>query len=177
MSPSEVNVALDEETEASGLGEADKEDSCDTGAATDATQISHLSEGGKKDPLTRWKELLVNSGLAEKLINECCEMAGELLKSNFGKEVIYEVAMVGADNILHATLDGKLKTLHGAIASLPAHPKVEESDKEHLLEHFHSSRTIRKLILDFLSFACILYEKARKGKCVIWAQGHGAKVI
>lgn len=56
---------MDEETEASGLGEADKEDSCDAGASTDATQSSHLSEGGKKDPLTRRKELLVNSGLAE----------------------------------------------------------------------------------------------------------------
>ncbi|XP_009621817.1 pumilio homolog 24 [Nicotiana tomentosiformis] len=176
-SPSDVNVALDEETEASGLGEADKEDSCDTGAAADATQSSHLNEGGKKDPLTRRQELLVNSGLAEKLIDACCEMAGELLKSNFGKEVIYEVAMEGADSILHATLDGKLKTLHGAIATLAAHPKVEESDKEHLLEHFHSSRTIRKLILDSPSFACTLYEKALKGKCAIWAQGHSAKVI
>lgn len=80
--------------------------------------------------------------------------------------------MGGADSIFHATLDGKLKTLHGAIATLAAHPKVEESDKEHLLEHFHSSRTIRKLILDSPSFACTLYEKALKGKCAIWAQGH-----
>lgn len=56
---------MDEETEASGLGEADKEDSCDTGAATDTTQSSHLNGGGKKDPLTRRQELLVNSGLAE----------------------------------------------------------------------------------------------------------------
>lgn len=80
--------------------------------------------------------------------------------------------MGGADSIFHATLDGKLKTLHDAIASLAAHPKVEESDKEHLLEHFHSSRTIRKLILDSPSFACTLYEKALKGKCAIWAQGH-----
>lgn len=54
-----------EETEASGLGEAGKEDSCHTGAAVDATQSSLLNEGGKKDPLTRRRELLVNSGLAE----------------------------------------------------------------------------------------------------------------
>lgn len=54
---------MGEETEASGLAEAGEEDSCHTGA--DATQSSHLNEGGKKDPLTRRRELLVNSGLAE----------------------------------------------------------------------------------------------------------------
>lgn len=41
------------------LGEAGKEDSCH------ATRTSDLNEGGKKDPLTRRQELLVNSGLAE----------------------------------------------------------------------------------------------------------------
>ncbi|KAK4380079.1 hypothetical protein RND71_001941 [Anisodus tanguticus] len=82
------------------------------------------------------------------------------------------VAMGGADSILRPTLDGKLETLHGVIASLAAHPKMEGSDEQHLFEHFHSSRTIRKLILDSPSFACTLYEKALKGKCSIWAQGH-----
>ncbi|KAM3219043.1 hypothetical protein P3L10_023574 [Capsicum annuum] len=171
----DVNVALGEETEASGLAEAGEEDSCHTGA--DATQSSHLNEGGKKDPLTRRRELLVNSGLAEKLIDACCEMAEELLRSNFGKEVIYEVAMGGADSILRPTLDGKLETLHGVIASLAANPKMEGSDEQHLFEHFHSSRTIRKLILDSPSFACTLYEKTLKGKCSNCAQGHSAKVI
>ncbi|PHU10075.1 Pumilio -like protein 24 [Capsicum chinense] len=171
----DVNVALGEETKASGLAEAGEEDSCHTGA--DATQRSHLNEGGKKDPLTRRRELLVNSGLAEKLIDACCEMAEELLRSNFGKEVIYEVAMGGADSILRPTLDGKLETLHGVIASLAANPKMEGSDEQHLFEHFHSSRTISKLILDSPSFACTLYEKALKGKCSNWAQGHSAKVI
>ncbi|KAF3632793.1 Pumilio -like protein 24 [Capsicum annuum] len=178
QSPSDVNdvnVALGEETEASGLAEAGEEDSCHTGA--DATQSSHLNEGGKKDPLTRRRELLVNSGLAEKLIDACCEMAEELLRSNFGKEVIYEVAMGGADSILRPTLDGKLETLHGVIASLAANPKMEGSDEQHLFEHFHSSRTIRKLILDSPSFACTLYEKTLKGKCSNCAQGHSAKVI
>ncbi|XP_049389497.1 pumilio homolog 24 [Solanum stenotomum] len=164
-SPSEVN-----ETETSGLGEAGKEDA-------DVTESSLVNEGGKKDPLTRRQELLVHSGLAEKLIDACCEMAEELLRSNFGKDVIYEVAMGGADSILSPTLDGKLETLHGVIASLAAHPKMEGSDEQHLFEDFHSSRTIRKLILDSPSFACTLYEKALKGKCSIWAQGHSAKVI
>ncbi|CAN4115052.1 unnamed protein product [Withania somnifera] len=175
--PSEVNVALGEEKEASGLGEAGKEHGCLTGAAADATQSPLLNGGGKKDPLTRRRELLVNSGLAEKLIEACCEMAEELLRSNFGKEVIYEVAMGGSDSILCPTLDVKLETLHGVIASLAAQPKMEGSDEQHLFEHFHSSRTIRKLILDSPSFACTLYEKALKGKCSIWAQGHSAKVV
>lgn len=170
-SPLEVNVALGEETETSGLGEAGKEDSYH------AIQTSHLNEGGKKDPLTRRQELLVNSGLAEKLIDACCQMAEELLRSNFGKDVIYEVAMGGTDSILRSTLDGKLETLHGVIASLAAHPKMEGSDEQHLFEDFHSSRTIRKLILDSPSFACTLYEKALKGNCSIWAQGHSAKVV
>lgn len=170
-SPSEVNVTLGEETGTSVLGEAGKEDSCH------ATRTSDLNEGGKKDPLTRRQELLVNSGLAEKLIDTCCEMAEELLRSNFGKDVIYEVAMGGTDSILRPTLDGKLETLHGVIASLAAHPKMEGSDEQHLFEHFHSSRTIRKLILDSPSFACTLYKKALKGKCSIWAQGHSAKVV
>uniref|UniRef100_A0A3Q7EFA5 CPL domain-containing protein n=1 Tax=Solanum lycopersicum TaxID=4081 RepID=A0A3Q7EFA5_SOLLC len=164
-SPLEVNDA-----ETSVLGEAGKEDA-------DITKSSHVNEGGKKDPFTRRQELLVHSGLAEKLIDACCEMAEELLRSNFGKDVIYEVAMGGADSILSPTLDGKLETLHGVIASLAAHPKKEGSDEQHLFEHFHSSRTIRKLILDSPSFACTLYEKALKGKCSIWAQGHSAKVI
>ncbi|XP_060197594.1 pumilio homolog 24 isoform X1 [Lycium barbarum] len=172
-SPSELNVTLGKETEASGLGEAGNEDEA---TAADATQSSHLNEGGKKDPLTRRRELLVDSGLAEKLIDACCEMAEELLRSNFGKEIIYEVAMGGADSILRPTLDGKLEILHGVIASLAAHPKMEGSD-EHLFEHFHSSRTIRKLVLDSPSFACTLYGKALKGKCSIWAQGHSAKII
>lgn len=80
--------------------------------------------------------------------------------------------MGGTDSILRPTLDGKLETLHGVIASLAAHPKMEGSDEQHLFEHFHSSRTIRKLILDSPSFACTLYKKALKGKCSIWAQGH-----
>lgn len=49
---------MGDEAETSGLGEAGKEDA-------DATQSSHVNEGGKKDPLTRRQELLVHSGLAE----------------------------------------------------------------------------------------------------------------
>ncbi|CAI9119004.1 OLC1v1020651C1 [Oldenlandia corymbosa var. corymbosa] len=132
----------------------------------------------KKDPLTRRKELLIQTGLAEKTIEVCCEMAGDLLRSQFGKEVIYEVATGGADGILHPFMDEKLGELHEKIASLVGEPKSEEKgETDHLLEDFHSSRTIRKLILDCPAFASKLWEKALQGKCILWAQGHSSKVI
>ncbi|KAL4273604.1 hypothetical protein GQ457_13G014500 [Hibiscus cannabinus] len=138
------------------------------------------AEGGKKDPSLRRRELLVKSGLAENLVDVCIEDAGELLTSNFGKEVIFEVAMGGSDGILHPTLDEKLNNLHEAIAALVAKPKSEEpeaSEEEHVLENFHSSRTIRKLILDCPAFASTLWKKSLEGKCQSWAQGHSSKVV
>lgn len=138
---------------------------------------SELGEGGKKDPLVRRRELLINSGLAESLIDVCGEMAGELLLSRFGKEVLYEVATGGADGILLNDLDEKLHNLYEAVAALAAKPKSEGSKEEHLLENFHSSRTIRKLVLDCPSFASVLWENTLKGKCEMWAQGHSCKVI
>lgn len=69
-------------------------------------------------------------------------------------------------------MDEKLDALYGAIASVASQPKSEESEEEHLLEHYHSSRTIRKLVLECPAFACKLYENALKGKCATWAQGH-----
>ncbi|XP_050216559.1 pumilio homolog 24 [Mercurialis annua] len=133
-------------------------------------------EGGKKDPSIRRQELLVSSGLAENLIDICTENAGELLRSNFGKEVLYEVATGGAGGILQV-LDEKLNTLHEAIAALVAEPKSDDSETDHVLENFHSSRTIRKLIIDSSTFATTLWKKALKGKCELWAQGHSSKVI
>ncbi|XP_058076166.1 pumilio homolog 24 isoform X1 [Magnolia sinica] len=135
-----------------------------------------LADGGKKDPSLRRFELLVNSGLAESLIDTCIESAGELLRSNFGKEVVYEVATGGAGGILHETLSDKIGTLHEAIATLASLPKAEKSD-EHLFENFHSSRTIRKLVLDSPSFAATLWKSALEGKCDVWAEGHSCKVV
>lgn len=83
-----------------------------------------------------------------------------------------QVAVGGADGILHPTLDDKLKELHNAIASLVGEPKSEDSEEEHVLENFHSSRTIRKLILHCPSFASTLWGSALQGKCAMWAQGH-----
>ncbi|KAL9225155.1 hypothetical protein vseg_001108 [Gypsophila vaccaria] len=145
------------------------------GESTEPGDDMSLAEGGKKDPLVRRQELLVKSGLAEGLVDVCIESAEELLKSNFGKDVLYEVATGGADGILHPTLDDKLTSLYEKIADLASEPKSDES--EHILENFHSSRTIRKLILDCPAFASILWNKALQGKCKIWAQGHSSKVV
>ena len=80
--------------------------------------------------------------------------------------------MGGSDGILHPSLDEKLNNLHEAIAALAAKPKSEESEEEHVLENFHSSRTIRKLVLHCPAFASILWKKSLEGKCQLWAQGH-----
>ncbi|GLT46729.1 hypothetical protein SLA2020_204660 [Shorea laevis] len=119
----------------------------------------------------------VNSGLAENLVDICVESTRELLQSNFGKEIIYEVATGGSSGILYQTLNDKLKNLHEAIASLAAEPKSEESEEEHVLENFHSSHTIQKLVLDCPEFASTLWKKAFEGKCESWAQGHSSKVL
>ncbi|XP_057487194.1 pumilio homolog 24-like [Actinidia eriantha] len=170
----EENSDLDKQKKSSEVGE-DGEDNSDT-ENVESENLNSV-EGGKKDPFLRRQELLVNSGLAESLIDTCIESAGELLTSNFGKEVLYEVATGGADGILHPTLDAKLDALHEAIATLVAQPKFEGPEEEHLFENFHSSRTIRRLVLDCPTFASILWKKALKGKCKMWAQGHSSRVV
>ncbi|GLU06872.1 hypothetical protein SLE2022_238600 [Rubroshorea leprosula] len=127
-----------------------KEDADSDEEGTAAESVEKTSEGGKKDPSLRRRELLVNSGLAE-------------------------VATGGSSGILYQTLNDKLKNLHEAIASLAAEPKSEESEEEHVLENFHSSHTIRKLVLDCPEFASTLWKKAFEGKCESWAQGHSSK--
>ena len=69
---------------------------------------------------------------------------------------------------MHPALGDKINSLHNAVASLAAMPKSEDSQEEHVLENFHSSRTIRKLILDCPNFASTLWEKALKGKSELW---------
>lgn len=177
----EMNSELTEQKKASEIVQAD-EDKSDSEELTasknpSSSEIPQLGKGGKKDPVLRRRELLINSGLAESLIDVCGEMAGELLVSRFGKEILYEVATGGADGILLNDLDEKLHTLYEAVATLVAKPKSEESEEEHLLENFHSSRTIRKLVLDCPTFASVLWENALKGKCDMWAQGHSCKVV
>ncbi|KAJ9699672.1 hypothetical protein PVL29_005507 [Vitis rotundifolia] len=180
VNPDSVKEAKSSKTKESGDEETKGDPEVTTAEANENTSPSeshHIAEGGKKDPNLRRQELLVDSGLAENLIDTCIESAGELLRSNFGKEVMYEVATGGAGGILRPALDEKLDALHGAIASLAAQPKSEESEEEHVLENFHSSRTIRKLVLDCPTFASTLWKIALGGKCEMWAQGHSHKVV
>ena len=88
--------------------------------------------------------------------------------------ITYQVAVGGCDGILLPTLSENLCELYQAIASTAAEPKPEESEKssQQILEDFHSSRTIRRLVLDSPNFASILFKKALSGKCRSWAQGH-----
>ncbi|CAA6661975.1 unnamed protein product [Spirodela intermedia] len=139
----------------------------------DSENNLQLAEGGgKKDDALRRYQLLVDSGLAESLIVTCTECAGELLRSNFGREVVTG----GIDGVLRQKFPNQLDDLQGAIASLGALPKMEEPE-HHVFENFHSSRTIRKLIMDCPAFAASLWEVALKGKAATWAQGHSAKVV
>ncbi|KAI8012083.1 hypothetical protein LOK49_LG06G03325 [Camellia lanceoleosa] len=180
---SDLNSDSDKKKKTLEVGKDGEENSgtedviAESNKSTTSGESTDLIDGGKKDHLVRRQELLVNSGLAESLIDACVESAGELLSSNFGKEIIYEVATGGAGGILLSTLDTNLDALHRAIASLVAESKLEDSEEEHLLENFHSSRTIRRLVLDCPAFASILWKKALKGKSEMWAQGHSSRVV
>ncbi|XP_022930491.1 pumilio homolog 24 [Cucurbita moschata] len=173
---SESGVDRAEEKADSDMGETEGEE-VDGGEVS--AEGSEAVEGGKKDPLIRRHELLVDSGLAEKLVDVCVNNAGEILRSNFGREVMYEVTTGGADDVLQSKLGEKLSGLYEAIASLAAEPKSEDAaaGDEHVLENFHSSRTIRKLILDCPAFALTLWTTALEGKSKLWAQGHSCKIV
>ncbi|XP_021730294.1 pumilio homolog 24-like [Chenopodium quinoa] len=178
----EANHNKDKLVESSDNDEEDKEVvhvnnllASEADESMEPEEDTHLAEGGKKDPFVRRQELLVRSGLAESLVDVCIESAEELLKSNFGKDVLYEVATGGVDGILRPTLDEKLTSLYEKVATLAAQPKSDES--EHVLENFHSSRTIRRLVLDCPAFASILWKTTLEGNSKLWAVGHSAKVV
>ncbi|KAL3682394.1 hypothetical protein R1sor_000416 [Riccia sorocarpa] len=143
----------------------------------------------KKDPAVRRQELLTGGGLGKKLVETCTESAQELLVSNIGTEVIYEVAIGGIDNVLWKIAGEELIALHKAIADLVAKSEVPTSTgagDTNVMTQYFSSRTLRRLIVNSQgspfdnkapSFAAILYSDALKGKCNLWAKDHSAKVI
>lgn len=177
----EVNPSEDKLSESAENGSGNDEEndiklsSSEGHESMEPGEDDDLVEGGKKDPFVRRQELLLKSGLAESLVDTCIENVEELLKSNFGKDVLYEVATGGVDKILHPTMYEKLISLYEKVATLSSQPKSDDS--EHLLENFYSSRTIRKLVLDCPSFAFILWERALEGNAQKWAQGHSCKVV
>nr|XP_018681082.1 PREDICTED: pumilio homolog 24-like [Musa acuminata subsp. malaccensis] len=142
-----------------------------------------LDTVGKKDSFRRRCELMVESGLAEVTLNillQTCNILDHFyLATIFCFLILFplmQLAVGGSDGILQSFAD-RMDALHKAIASLAALPKTNESQEEHVLENFHSSRLIRKLILDCPGFAATLWEMALDGKCDVWAQGHSCKVL
>ena len=83
--------------------------------------------------------------------------------------------MGGIDKFVEQKYEEKMNNLQETIASLGALPRTTEN-KAHVFEDFHSSRTIRKLILDCPNFAICLWEAALKGRAATWAQGHRSEV-
>ncbi|KAI4963404.1 hypothetical protein ZWY2020_014146 [Hordeum vulgare] len=108
-----------------------------------------VASDSKKDLLKRRQELLVKSEL-------------------------FEVAIGGKNNVLEGVTD-RIHVLHNAIASDAARPRTE--DVEHAFDNYHSSRVIRKMILDCPAFAATLWEKALKGKSKSFADGFSSKVV
>lgn len=139
-----------------------------------ASEDTLVASDSKKDPLQRRIELLMKSELAEALVQTCVENVGELLRSNIGNGFLYEVSVGGKDNVLEGISD-RILTLHDAIASDAAHPRTE--DIEHAFDNYHSSRMIKKLVVDCPAFAATLWEIALEGKCELYAEGHSSKVL
>jgi len=144
----------------------------------------------KKDPSVRRSELLLKSGLAKELAEVCRADAKEMLQSQWGTDVIFEVAMGGVDGELWRTMPAAVMSIHKEIADLATLPPqgtgLEEEKDEHVMEQYFSSRTIRRLILESKpppegisgqSFSALFWDVALKGKCRRWAQGHSAKVV
>lgn len=64
----------------------------------------------------------MKSELAEAFIQTCIEDVGELFRTNFNKDVSYEVAVGGKDNVLEDITD-RIHVLHDVIASDAARPR------------------------------------------------------
>ncbi|KAH9305508.1 hypothetical protein KI387_009912, partial [Taxus chinensis] len=110
-----------------------------------------------------------------KITEMCIQNLGELLRSQYGKDVIFEIAIGGAEGILWKEAAASVTSLHRAIADLGAFPQLNDEgmqNDEHIFIQYHSSRTIRKLILeshvpdgtDAPSFTSILWDVALKGQ-------------
>ncbi|XBI85861.1 hypothetical protein VPH35_093928 [Triticum aestivum] len=134
-----------------------------------------IASDSKEDPIKRRQELLVKSELYEVLIETCIENVGQLLRTNFGKDVLYEVAVGGKNNFLEGVTD-RIHVLHNAIACDAARPRTDDGD-EHAFDNYHSSRTIRRMILDCPAFAATLWKTALEGKCKLYADGFSSMVL
>ena len=103
------------------------------------------------------------------------QMSNWLLKSFMiaPTEILYcqfsKVAVGGKNNVLEGVTD-RIHVLHNAIACDAARPRPDDGD-EHAVDNYHSSRTIRRMILDCRAFAATLWKTALEGKCKLYADG------
>nr|XP_040248602.1 pumilio homolog 24 isoform X4 [Aegilops tauschii subsp. strangulata] len=140
----------------------------------ESDDVADKEHGGSEDtlvvsdsnPIKRRQVLLVKSELYEVLVETCIENVGELLRANFGKDVLYEVEK---NNFLEGVTD-RIHVLHNAIACDAARPRTDDVD-EHAFDNYHSSRIIRRMVLDCPAFAATLWKKALEGKCKLYADG------
>lgn len=220
-----ATASADEENGTNKTEEENKEEDEEEGGLVGAS---------KKDPEVRRWELLHDSKLDAELTAVCTTNTGELLRSQFGTDVIYEVASGGVGGVLWKSMAASLPAVHQAIADLAALPRPEalpseidsnnggkittkskkrkkvvgevanaEDDSDpkekaategseakekelHVLDDFFANRTIRRLVQDAplppeetgaKPFAAVLWERALSGRCHLWANGHGAKVV
>jgi hypothetical protein len=89
------DVTIHEDKEASAVGACMGKGKLEGKGEIDKDEEEEDEEGvvgvGKKDPLLRRFQLLVTSGLAKELADVCRVHAGELLHSQWGTDVIFEV--------------------------------------------------------------------------------------
>lgn len=87
-------------------------------------------------------------------------------------QLCMQVVRGSSGRLPYETLKKTIKSLHKVMASLAPMSKSEDSPEEHVLENFHSSRTIKRLVLESPIFAWTLWKKALKGKNESWAKCH-----
>lgn len=113
----------------------------------------------KKDPLARRKELLGQGkgSLSQALIKVVKENVGDLLRNQNGCDIVLELARGGGEDAVLCTscgCDEDVGALHRAISAEAAEPlaaaaKAEGAgdSKDHILQDYFGSRTIRRLIV------------------------------
>ena len=133
--------------------------------------------GSKKDAATRRRELLYGKAeLAEALVECCRANAAEMLASPVAGDVLFEVVRGGDGGILD---DADKAGLFAALAAACAGDKGPE---EGPLEHFYSSRLLRKMVLaqptdGGAAFGGYLWEHALRGRCEQWVGSHAEKIL
>ena len=133
--------------------------------------------GSKKDAATRRRELLYGKAeLAEALVECCRANAAEMLASPVAGDVLFEVVRGGDGGILD---DVDKAALYAALAAACAGDKGPE---EGPLEHFYSSRLLRKMVLaqptdGGAAFGGYLWEHALRGRCEQWVGSHAEKIL